>query len=99
MSMEITTEWDERDGDGDGAAVDDEGGDALSSYDPGSNLDDALSCSSLRSLLGWCSGVSGGWGYRILDPSTRGESILRGDAHGVSYGWTVRAGSPCTDAR
>jgi hypothetical protein len=31
--MEITTEWDERDGDGDGdgAAVDDEGDDALSS--------------------------------------------------------------------
>jgi hypothetical protein len=29
--MEITTEWDERDGDGDGAALDDEGDDVSSS--------------------------------------------------------------------
>ena len=55
--------------------VDDEGDDALSSDDPGSNLDDAPSCSSLRSLLGRCSGVSGRTGGWISDPSAGDESI------------------------
>jgi hypothetical protein len=41
--MEITTEWDDRGGDGYGASVDDEGDDALSSYDPSRNLDDTSS--------------------------------------------------------
>jgi hypothetical protein len=73
--VEITTESDERDGDGDGAAVDDEVDDVLSSYDPGSNLDVASSCSSLRSLLEWCSGGFGSSRFWISDPSTGIESI------------------------
>ena len=55
--------------------VDDEGDDALSFDDPGCNLDDTSSCSSLRSLLGWCSGVSGRTGAWISYLSTGGESI------------------------
>jgi hypothetical protein len=63
-------------GDGDeDVAVDDEGDDALFSYDPGNNLDDASSCPSLRSLLGRCSCAFGRSGSWISDPSMGGESI------------------------